>query len=420
MCAVYIMPRIAKKLTEKLRKKAIRRKSLRQKKRTMKKKNNARRTRRNMRKRNKRGGAAAEEEEEEEAGDYNANNENYMNGPNTQPQTGEEIKSAMKRFTDNFHSKEEQAIAELMMKENNKVIRIMNPNGTVGKEIEVLKSIKDKLRIYGADLDEKFHHYLCEKLQITIDQLRANPQGIISTARESSVANQVQAVRIARQELTVNELNEILKIIKEKGVVASKQLEELKGRLGYNDMKLNGPDEIYAWAQFVAGCMMIASNTNSGSIMGVLTILFSNRKGIILEKFGPQKKPLKQIALELITSKTEELAASADLYMRTKYIEISRLLSYDRSKHTQVDTEVANVKKMADTMITVVDKFFKYIIDLPPSSKVKDLPHFSLVDHYINRMSPKKRDRSQNSYSNGELMSPKTRAKVAERARSLY
>ena len=160
MYAVYIMPRIAKKTTEKLRKKAIRRKSLRQKKRTIKKKNNARRTRRNMRKRNKRGGSSS------------------------QAQTGNEIDSAMERFTDSFNNEEEEVIAKLMMKENNKVIRIMNPNGTVGKEIEVLKSIKDKLRKDGADLDEQFHHYLCEKLQITIDQLRANPQGIIRTAHE--------------------------------------------------------------------------------------------------------------------------------------------------------------------------------------------------------------------------------------------
>ena len=183
------------------------------------------------------------------------------------------------------------------------------------------------------------------------------------------------------------------------------RLNELKERLGYNDMKLNGTDEIYAWAQFVAGCSMIASNTNSGSIMGVLTILFSNRKGIILEKeFGPQKKPLKQIAIELIRSKTEELKSTTHYHMIRTYKYISALL--------REDTQVANVKKMADKMIKVVDKFFKYIIDLPPFSKVNDLPHFSLVDHYINRMSPKKlHDRGY--HSNTELtMSPEKRGRV--------
>jgi hypothetical protein len=413
------MPRIAKKLTEKLRKKAIRRKSLRQKKRTMKKKNNARRTRRNMRKRNKRGGQAAEEEEEE-AGDYNANNENYMNGPNTEPQTGEEIDRAMKRFKSRFNNKEEQAIAELMMKENNKVIRIMNPNGTVGKEIEVLKSIKDKLRKDGADLDEQFHHYLCEKLQITIDQLRANPQGYRSAANASSSANQVQAVRIARQELTVNELTEILKIIENEGQVVDKLSEELKQKFFYTNIAANNPKEIYAWAQFVAGCAMIASNTNYGSIMGVLTILFSNKDNEILEKeIGPQSKPFKQIALELIMSKQRQLVASADHYMKKTYQDILDLLNQNTSDAQVKSSQAAHVVDMAQVMITVVDKFFKYIIHLPPFSKVKDLPHFSLVNHHINRMSSKKHDRNQNSHSNGELMSPKTRAKVAERAINL-
>ena len=425
------MPRIAKKLTEKLRKKAIRRKSLRQKKRTMKKKNNARRTRRNMRKRNKRGGmhrgaaenngrgqaaaAAAEEEEEEEEDEEeeeyfgnwenrNGNNESNHesndennNGPNgsiSQPITDPEIESAMERFTDSFNNKEEQVIAKLMMKENNKVIRIMNPNGTVGKEIEVLKSIKDKLRIDGADLDVQFNLYLCEKLNITIEQLKDNLKGYKGTAAASSNANHAQAVRVAHQEQYIHNLENILEIIKKAGKVSKDLVEELKESLGYNNMQLNQPDEIFAWAQFVAGFAMIASNTNYGSIMGVLTILFSNRKGKILEKIGPHKKPLRLIVLELLESKQTQLVASADLHMKRIYKKFSNLLSDD--------TQIRNMNKMLKKMITVVRKFFEYIITLEPHEKVDHLPHFSLVQHHINR--PKKHDRGY--HSNPELTMP--------------
>ena len=417
------MPRVAKKTTEKLRKKVIRRKSLRQKKRTMKKKNNARRTRRNMRKRNKRGGAAAEEEEEEEeeevdlwerAREYDANNDTnnddssdenngqlLSKGPKrvtkqgtkrrpkrpkrirppyvsrSQPITANEIQSAMQRFTDSFPAGEERYLAGLMMKEHNKVIWISNPNGP-SKEIDVLRSIKGKMLSDRATLDEQFNLYLCEKLNITIKELESKIQTIISTTHASSRANHMLAVRDAHEELKVRELKEILKIIKKKGGVASKQLEELKERLGYNDLELNDKEEIYAWAQFVAGCTMIASNTNSGSIMGVLTILFSNRKGIILEKVGPQKKPLKQIALELITSKTEELKYTAHLHMLRTYEYISASL--------RGDTQVAKVKEMADKMITVVGKFLNYIISLDPYIVNNVKAQFSLVNHYLGQV----------------------------------
>ena len=382
-----------RKQTQKRGNKKTQNRAVKQRRRTNKHKTRTTRKNRRRRKYNKRGGAAAEEEEEY-YGNYSGDeNEENQEPPHSAPQTMTEFENALTVFKEKFNP-QDGALVELMMKENNKVMNITSPDGLT-RQIDVLKRIKQSLRRDNAKLDVLFQRYLCAKLEITIAQLKANPQGIISTAHASSTATQAQAVIIARQEEKeryIDDLNNILKIIKGEEEVSAELLVELKTSLGYNNMELNNPEVIYAWAQFVAGCAMIASNTNSGSIMGVLTILFSNKENTILEKpYGPDPKPLKVILIRLLKSKQIELLSSMSYKMKTMYTNILELLNQD--------PKIGNMKKMADKMIKVVGNFLKFITRLE-LDEVEDLTQtFSLTNHHFgsNRVTPTKAGNPYNS-----------------------